>query len=130
MKFLTQKQKTFLVRKKIKVGNFYRFPPMGFTVYAEPNYLNGADIETNPFTKSLAHEYFLVKEITINGFYKGNFYDKPKARDMYLSESELSARTLLEIIVLFLILFIPFWIANLIRGGVDKIESKLPKESV
>lgn len=124
MKFLTQKQKTFLVRKKIKVGNFYRFPPMGFTVYAEPNYSSqGGLIDTNPLTKSLAHEFFLVKEITENGFCKGNFYDKPKPRDMYLLEHELSSRTLLEIIVLSLVLFIPLWIINSIRGGVDKIET-------
>ena len=124
MKFLTTKQKHWMIRKTIKVGSFYSFPPMGFTVYAEPKYSSGAEIDTNPFTKSLASEFFLVKEIE-NGFCKGNFYERPKGRDMYLTEEELSRRTLIEMLFLFLLAFIPLTIYNWLNGGVEKIESKI-----
>ncbi len=123
MKFLTTKQKQWLVRKSIKVNDFYMFPRFGFTVYAEPNYASREYIDTNPFTKSLDSEMFLVKE-KINGFCRGNFYHKPKGRDMYLSEEELSRRGLIEMLFLLIISFIPLTIYNLCLGGVKKIESK------
>lgn len=113
-----------MIRKTIKVGSFYSFPPTGFTVYAEPKYSSGAEIDTNPFTKSLAGEFFLVKEIE-NGFCKGNFYERLKGRDMYLTEEELSRRTLIEMLFLFLLAFIPLTIYNWFNGGVEKIESKI-----
>jgi hypothetical protein len=122
MKLFTQKQKTWLVRKKIQVGDFYSFPSMGFTIYVQPNYLIGEHIDTNPMTKSLAHEHFLVKEITDNGFCRGNFYGRPKGSDMYLTEEELSRRELIEIFILFIFCAIPMIIYNLFKGGVKKIE--------
>jgi hypothetical protein len=121
MKFLTKKQKAFMIRKQIIVGGAYSFPIMGFTIYAEPNYSSGEELDTNPFTKSLAGQSFLVKKIE-NGFCKGNFYSKPIARDMYLSLDELSQRNLVEILFLFLIGIIPLTIYNWFRGGVEKIE--------
>ena len=111
MELLTTKQKYWMTTKTIKVGSLYMFPAMGFTVYSEPNYSSGLKVDTNPFTKSLGSELFLVKEIT-NGFCKGNFYDKPKGPDMYLTEDELSRRGLLEILLLFLITSIPLTIYN------------------
>ena len=123
MKLLTTKQKQWLVRKTIKENDFYMFPRFGFTVYAEPNYASGEYIDTNPFTKSLDSEMFLVKE-KINGFCRGNFYHKPKGRDVYLSEEELSRRGLIEMLFLLIISFIPMTIYNWFNGGVGKIESK------
>jgi hypothetical protein len=111
MNFLTQKQKTWIVRKTIKVGGLYRFPSFGFTVYAEPNYLSGERIDTNPFTKSLEGEMFIVKDIQ-NGFCRGNFERKPKFLDMYLTEEELSRRDLIEVLFLFTISFIPLVVYN------------------
>lgn len=120
MKFLTTKQKQWLVRKTIKENDFYMFPRFGFTVYLEPNYSSGERIHTNPFTKSLDNEMFLVKE-KVNGFCKGNFYNNPKGRDMYLSEQELAKRGLIETLFLFIISFIPMYIYNCLNGGVAKI---------
>lgn len=123
MRFLTKKQKTWIIQKNIKVGEFYSFPPMGFTVYVSPDYSSGDYMDTNPFTRSLAGEFFLVKEI-IDGFCKGNFYDNPKGADMYITVTELSRRSLFEMFILFVTCSIPFTLYNCIKGGVDKIENK------
>ena len=80
-------------------------------------------MDTNPFTRSLAGEFFLVKEI-IDGFCKGNFYDNPKGADMYITVTELSRRSLFEMFILFVTCSIPFTLYNCIKGGVDKIENK------
>lgn len=122
MKILTKKQKTWMIQKDIKVGGFYSFPTMGFNIYPKPDYLTGEYMDTNPFTRSLAGEFFLVKEIT-DGFCKGNFYNKPKGSDMYITVNELSSRGLFEMLVLFLTCSMPFAIYNMIKGGVDKIEN-------
>lgn len=119
MRFLTEGQKQWMVRKTIKVGGFYSFPAMGFTVYVEPKYSSGEKIETNPFTRSLAGQFFLVKAKE-NGFCKGNFYERPKGRDMYLDEEELARRGLFEMLFLFLISFIPLAIYNLFKGKLFK----------
>jgi hypothetical protein len=121
MRFLTTKQKLFLIRKNIHKGGMYMFPAMGFTVYAGPSYEDSIHMETNPFTKSLAHEQFVVKDI-INGFCKGNFYSKPHKTDFYITQSELENRGLIEILILFVITSIPMTIYNWCRGGVDKVE--------
>lgn len=113
MDLLTQKQKQWLVRKTINVGEAYMFPRFGFTIYSEPKYSTGEYIDINPFTKSLDAEAFLVKE-KINGFCKGNFERKPKYPDMYLTEEELSRRDLIEITLLFLITALPMILWNLI----------------
>lgn len=91
------------------------FPRFGFTIYAEPNYTSGKHIDTNPFTKSLDNEMFLVKE-KVNGFCKGNFYHKPTDIDWWLSEEELSRRGLIEIVFLFFLCFIPLSIYNWFKG--------------
>ena len=122
MKLLTKKQKIWMIQKDIKTGSFYSFPAMGFNVYSMPNYSSGEYIDTNPFTRSLAGEFFLVKEIT-NGFCKGNFYDKPKGADIYITVDTLSRRGLFEMSSLFLTCSVPFVIYNIIKGGVDKIEN-------
>lgn len=56
------------------------FPAMGFDIYSGPSYLESVHMDTNPFTRSLAHEQFLVKDIE-NGFCRGNFYSKPHNTD-------------------------------------------------
>ncbi len=116
MKFLTQKQKLFLVKREIKKNGLYMFPAMGFDIYSGPSYLESVHMDTNPFTRSLAHEQFLVKDIE-NGFCRGNFYSKPHNTDFYLSEEELSRRGLIEMSLLFILTFIPFAIYNLFKGG-------------
>jgi len=94
------------------------FPAMGFDVYSGPSYSESIHMDTNPFTKSLAHEQFVVKDI-IDGFCRGNFYSKPHHTDFYITQEELSRRGLLEIIMLFLITSTPMTIYNWCRGGVD-----------
>lgn len=111
MRFLTTEQKLWMFKKTIKVGNFYPFPSTRFTVYAEPDYSSGIEIDTNPFTKSLAGHFFLVKKIE-NGFCKGNFLKRPTDRDMYITEWELSKRPLIEMLFIFLICLLPLTIYN------------------
>ncbi len=123
MKFLTQKQKEWLVRKTINVGNHYVLPRYGFNIYTSPNYSYGEFISLNPFTKSLTGEYFIVKEKK-DDFCRGNFHYKPHKVDFYLTEEALSRRDLIEMTLLFLISIIPLLISNFFRGGVKKIESK------
>jgi hypothetical protein len=122
MKFLTTKQKQWFFRKTIKVNNFYMFPRYGFTIYTEPKYSGGEYFSTNPFTKSLDHESFTVKEIK-NGFCRGNFYDKPLKNDWWITEEDLSRRDFIEVILLFILCFVPLVIYNWFKGGVEKIEN-------
>lgn len=124
MKLLTPSQKLFFFQKKIKAGTWYMFPRFGFTVYEQPCYTQGKSehMDTNPFTKSLDHEYFMVKE-KINGFCRGNFVNKPHHTDFYLTEEELSSRDMFECLFLFLVCSIPMLIYNIFKGGVSKIEA-------
>ena len=123
MRFLTTKQKLWMIKRTIKVDNFYMFPMFGFHIYPEANYLNSEYMDVNPFTKSLGHECFNVKE-KVNGFFKGNFYHKPLIKDFYLSEDELSSRSFIEIFLIMSFALIPLVIFNLLRGGVSRIENK------
>lgn len=121
MKLLTDKQKLFLLRRTIRKGGLYMFPATGFNVYSGPSYSESIYMDTNPFTKSLSHEQFVVKDI-IDGFCKGNFYSKPHHTDFYLSQDELSSRGLIEMMFLFMVTSIPMIVYNWFRGGVSKIE--------
>lgn len=129
MKLLTDKQKQFLSRREIKVGNFYSFPTFGFDVYAEPNYSSGERMDTNPFTKSLAKEFFKVKEIT-GDFCKGNFQHRPKGRDFYLTTEQLSKRDSFVVLLLSIFLFIPFLVYNIFKGDVSFKSEDKKEESV
>lgn len=119
MKLLTDKQKQFLSRREIKVGSFYSFPAFGFDFYAEPNYSSGARMDTNPFTKSLQNEFFVVKEIINGEFCRGNFQYRPKGYDFYITHEQLSKRDSMPKLLLSILLFIPFFIYNLFKGEVS-----------
>lgn len=121
MKLLTKSQKKFLSRREIKIGGFYSFPTFGFDIYAEPTYGSGGRMETNPFTKSLANEFFVVKEIK-GDFCKGNFQHRPKGRDFYITQEQLSYRDSFVKLLLSVLLFIPFFAYNLWNGGVKEID--------
>ena len=120
MKLFSPKQATFITTKKIKVGGFYSFPSLGFTVYENSDYSKGASIETNPFTKSLDHELFIVKEITENGLVRVNLINRPRAKDFYLSLHEIENRGLITMLFLLLILTIPFLLYNLYTSNKKK----------
>ena len=119
MKLLTKKQKQWLLRKNIKIDRFYMFPRFGFDVYASPNFSSGERMDTNPFTKSLDHEYFLVKD-KVNGFVRGNFYNKPHYADFYLYEEDLANRGMFEALFLLIIGFVPMLIWNYLWVGKNK----------
>ena len=108
---MTPEQRQFCAFKEIKVGGSYMFPRMGFTVFESPNYDNYDYVDTNPFTRSLDHELFEVKEI-VNGFCKGNFSRRPKGRDFYLLKEDLEYRGTTLVIILLLLAFIPCAIYN------------------
>lgn len=113
MKLLTEKQKEWLSTRTVNVNETYMFPTFGFHIFAEPSYLGQSEfLDTNPFTRSLAHERFLVKE-KVNGFCRGNFEHKPKGADVYIPEHELAHRDLIERVALYLTCFIPFVVYNL-----------------
>jgi hypothetical protein len=111
MNLFTSNQKKWFFKKNIKVGDFYMFPRFGFWFYSEPSEISCEYFESNPFTKSLDNQMFLVKSIE-NGFCKGNFYEKPLPRDFYLKTEELSSRNTIEVVFLFVICSIPMIIYN------------------
>ena len=113
MKLLTTKQKLWILSKNIKVGESYMFPRYGFTVYQDASYSKGKHLELNPFTKSLDHESFLVKEIK-NGFCRGNFSNRPTDNDWWISVDELCQRDIVIVVLLFIVCFLPMVIYNLI----------------
>lgn len=112
MKIFTDKQKLWLLSRKIEVNKSYSFPMGGFTVYEGPNFSSKSEFFSNsPFGKNLAHTSFLVKKIE-NGFCRGNFDTSPIRSDFYILEDELSGRTLLETAFLALISFLPCLVYN------------------
>ena len=123
MALLTKSQKKFLVRSKIKVGRSYMFPAFGFEAYISPNG-ESTYIEANPATKSLANESFYVKEIK-DGFCRGNFSYRPKGPDFWMEEEELSRHSLIVILLLLIICWLPMVFYNLWHGGVSKIETTI-----
>lgn len=128
-KFLTQEQKLFFLKREIRAGASFPFPPMGFTAYESPKYdAESATIHTNPFTKSLAGERFKVKEITENGFCKGNFERRPKGPDIFIRKTELEMRGLMEAGLLFLICSIPFILYNAWKHYIPKWFPPKPKK--
>src|ERR1043166_228167 len=111
LKYLTQEQRLWIARRSIRVGEAYMFPRFGFNVYSGPSGEESAFIDTNPFTKSLDKQLFLVKEI-LNGYCRGNFYHRPHHQDFWLSLDELSARGGVEMLFLLLIMYLPFVLYN------------------
>lgn len=96
MKLFTDSQKQWFLKREIKVGGVYMFPMMGFDMYQFPEYSSpSAFLETNPLTKSLPEEAFLVKRIE-NGFCGGNFARRSKGSDFYIPEYQLARRNLIE----------------------------------
>jgi hypothetical protein len=115
MKYLTDKQKEFLFERTVKIGSRCMFPRFGFNVYATPSIEHGEYMDTNPFTKSLDKELFIVNDI-VDGFCKGNFADSPKTSDFYLLKTDLTNRGLIEYLLLRVILWVPFVIRNKLTG--------------
>lgn len=116
MKFLTDKQKEFIHRRTLKENTLYMFPRWGFVAYETPILESGISIDTNPFTQSLDHESFMLKEIIVGSvFVRGNFYRKPVATDFYILKEDLQERGLTEVILYYSILFVPFVIYNLFK---------------
>ncbi len=112
MKLLTKKQIKLICRNKIKVGSSFMFPQWGFEIYAEPNYGERAYMDTNPLTKSLDSQRFKVKEITDNGFCRGNFEHKPKGRDMYMRIEDLESRPWFIVLIIGVVCILPMLIYN------------------
>lgn len=107
MEFFTKKQKDFINLRTIKEGSFYMFPRFGFNIYSDKDGTYGEYMDTNPFTKSLDNEYFMVKNIE-GDYIRGNFYKKPLKNDFYLCKYELQQKDIFLRLFLFVVLFIPF----------------------
>lgn len=122
MKLLKKKQKHFIFKRDVKVNELHMFPRFGFNVYSEPNG-ESQFINLNPFTKSLDHELFLVKE-KVGKFYKGNFHRKPIANDFYLTRKVIDNRSAIEVVFLFIVAIVPFLVYNTIKSGYRLIWKK------
>lgn len=121
MKLLTTEQKKWIAFRKIEVGRSYPFPRWGFTMYSSPSYSSGVSMDTNPFTRSLDHERFLVKG-KVDGFCLGNFEDNPKGPDFYMKETDLEMKDWIEISFLMIFCFLPMVINNLLKGKLNKVK--------
>jgi hypothetical protein len=120
MKLLSKKQKLYFFKRNVKINNAYPFPSYGFDVYKSPSYTDkDTYLDLNPFTKSLAHELFLVKEKK-NGFYRGNFNTYPIDNDMWVTEDVIETRDTIESILVFFGLIIPFIIYNIYQRIINK----------
>lgn len=108
---LTDKQKEWLKNRTIEVGHSYMFPRFGFFIYTQPDPMYGEYMDTNPFTRSLDHERFLVNK-KINGFCRGNFEHRRKRRDIYIEEEELQRRDVFEKSMLYLFCYVPLLVYN------------------
>ena len=108
---LTDKQKYWFKNRTIEIGQAYMFPRFGFFIYLSPSYMGGEYLDTNPFTKSLDNQRFLVKS-KINGLCRGNFEHKPTSQDAYLEEAELQRRDAFERLILYSFCYIPLIIYN------------------
>lgn len=103
---LTKEQKNWLIKKEIKTDKLYMFPRWGFRVHSFSDRSKSDYLSTNPFTRSLDHEFFLSKEVLPNGLVRGNFLNKPVKQDFYLEAEQLQERDFVE--KLFLKITIPF----------------------
>lgn len=108
---LTPQQWRWICYRKINVGDFYSFPRWGITVFESPDSGSAHYIDSNPFTKSLDNEFFLVKEKR-NGFCRGNFYDRPNVHDWWMLEADLQRRDLVAIVLILVIVYIPLALYN------------------
>lgn len=113
---LTSKQKHFLFFRNLKEGSVVLLPQMGFSVWAEPNFLSKTEwVNTNPFTKSLNGSPVVVQEI-VNQFVKVKFIDnKTPNLDFYLLKTDLEIRAMVEIIFLSFFCVLAFFIYNLFK---------------
>lgn len=103
---LTTEQKNWLVKREIKVDKLYMFPRWGFRVHSFSDRSKSDYLSTNPFTRSLDHEFFVSKEVLANGLVRGNFLNKPVKQDFYMESEQLAQRDFVE--KLFLKTAIPF----------------------
>lgn len=116
MKLFTGSQKQWFLRREIKVGDTCMFPILGFDAYQFPEYSSpSVFLDTNPLTKSLAEESFLVKRIQ-NGFCGGNFARRAKGVDFYIPEYQLARRNLIEMGLIALFCGIPVITYNLFKN--------------
>jgi hypothetical protein len=99
MKELTAKQREYACFRKIEVGEIYSFPSTGFIVYEEPSHLGPSKLIHIPFGSYL-DALFEVKEITRNGFVRGNFSSKPIYKDFYLYKTDLAERSFPIVLIL------------------------------
>jgi hypothetical protein len=123
----TDKQKNFILKRDIKVGKSYSFPELEFRVSQElPDIEKIEDMETvntNPFTKSLSGQYFLVKEVG-DVFLRGNFSKRPLKKYFYVLKYEFVRNPIGFVIFMTIILFIPFNIYNIIKKLIRKFKNE------
>jgi hypothetical protein len=60
----------------------------------------------------------MVKEVTPQGFCRGNFDSKPLAQDFYIHKNDLSQRHFSEIAILFLLTCLPILLFNFFTGRI------------
>lgn len=119
MKIFTQTQKEFFVKKGIKVGSVYEFPPLCNELFISPDYGS----ESIPLNRSIIGSMPDVKLLAIeNGFCKFKIARMPlfscgnKNPYAFAPVHEFEARELSVMIALFLICSIPFITYNIFKS--------------
>lgn len=119
---LTQRQKDFCAKRKIRKGWTYMLPRFGFTAYPVPSYSCGEYINTNPFTKSLDFSPVTVLGEK-DGFYKVKF-DGRREMPFYVSKSEMEFRGVFITLILRGLLWPFFSLYNIITGNKDEVQEQ------
>lgn len=89
---MKRKIRDIIFYQELKINQLYIFPKWGFAMYDKEGKRLGF-LSANPFTKSLAHEYFFSKYYDEkNDLVIGNFLEKPFPDDFGLDRESLLKR--------------------------------------
>lgn len=112
---ITERQREFCEKRRIKIGFTYLLPRFGFTAYPSPSYRFSERIDTNPFTRSLDGSPVEVLS-EVDGFYKVRFANKrPGEPDFYLMKHEMEMRGVFTMLLLRILLWPVFTVYNLLK---------------
>ncbi len=127
MKFFTEGQKLFFISRKIKVGGLYDMSS-GYTAYPDTSMTDGTYCSLEPNQRFAC--YFIVDEkLTDLGLLKCHLFsqktDSVIDGTVYVTESSLSARSMIGAAFLFLTCSLFFIIYNIF----NKLKSRLKKKT-
>lgn len=111
MKLLTDAQKEFFIKKKLKLNRLYTIPDFSFYVYTKPQYGSG-ELIVVPEGKTT--QGTLLRLTEIGDDFVGGYLTKGEYLKLYYFERyDIEYRIMLETIFLYMFCFVPFVIYNL-----------------